>query len=168
MSSRIESVGVSGGSFEMPVWLPATGRGPGLLLIEEIYGLSDYIEAVADDLAGLGYVVGAPDLFWRLKPGHAAVHDQEGLTESLELASRFDAKQGVEDGAAALRQLAALPETQGGIGIIGFCFGGSIAYLLAARTEPDAVISFYGSAVPDNLDALMLPGRTPTRTCQKP
>ncbi len=154
MSSRIESVGVSGGSFEMPVWLPATGRGPGLLLIEEIYGLSDYIEAVADDLAGLGYVVGAPDLFWRLKPGHAAVHDQEGLTESLELASRFDAKQGVEDGAAALRQLAALPETQGGIGIIGFCFGGSIAYLLAARTEPDAVISFYGSAVPDNLDAL--------------
>jgi carboxymethylenebutenolidase len=154
MSSRIESVKVSDGSFDMPVWLPASGTGPGLLLIEEIYGLSDYIEAVADDLAGLGYVVGAPDLFWRLKPGHAAAHDQEGLTESLDLASRFDATQGVEDAAGALRHLAALPEAQGGIGVIGFCFGGSIAYLLAARTEPEAVVSFYGSAVPDNLDAL--------------
>ncbi len=138
----------------MPVWLPATGSGPGLLVIQEIYGVGDYIEAVAEDLAGLGYVAGAPDLFWRLKPGHRAAHDQDGLTESLELASRFDVQQGVADAAAALSHLAALPQTNGGIGAIGFCLGGSIAYFLAARADLDVAVSFYGSAVPDNLDAL--------------
>ncbi len=154
MSSRVEPVEVSGASFDMPVWLPATGAGPGLLLLQEIFGVSDYIEAVAEDLAALGYVVGAPDLFWRLKPGHRAEHDQNGLTESLELASRFDAQQGVADAAAALNHLTALPEVGGGIGVIGFCLGGSIAYFLAAQGRPDAVVSFYGAAVPGNLDAL--------------
>jgi carboxymethylenebutenolidase len=154
MSSRVESVDVPGGSFDMAVWLPATGSGPGVLLIQEIYGVGDYIEAVAEDLAALGYVVGAPDLFWRLKPGHRASHDQDGLTESLALVSRFDVGQGVTDAAAALRHLAALPEIDGGLGVIGFCLGGSIAYFLAAQAEMDAVLSFYGSAVPDSLDAL--------------
>src|SRR5260370_17070294 len=133
MSSRVESVEVPGGSFDMPLWLPVTGEGPALLLIQEIYGVSDYIEAVAADLADLGYVVGAPDLFWRLKPGHRAHHDQDGLTESLALASRFDAQQGVADAAAALRHLAARPETTGGIGVVGFCLGGGIAPFLPPR-----------------------------------
>jgi carboxymethylenebutenolidase len=139
---------------DLTVWLPSTGTGPGLLLIQEIFGVGDYIRAVADDLAELGYVVAAPDLFWRLKPGHQSGHDQDGLTESLDLASRFDVDLGVADAAAALRQLAELPEVDGGLGIIGFCLGGSIAYLLAAQAEPLTVVSFYGSAVPDSLDAL--------------
>jgi carboxymethylenebutenolidase len=154
MSSRVEQVKVPGGSFDMALWLPSSGHGPGLLLIQEIYGVGEYIEAVADDLAALGYAVGAPDLFWRLKPGHRARHDQEGLAESLELVSHFDAQQGVSDAAAALRQLAAAPEIDGGLGAIGFCLGGSIAYFLATQAKLDAVISFYGSAVPDNLGAL--------------
>ena len=83
MSSRVEPVQTPEGSFDLAVWLPEAGTGPGLLLIQEIYGVSDYIQAVAEDLAGLGYVVAAPDLFWRLKPGHVAAHDEAGLTESL-------------------------------------------------------------------------------------
>jgi carboxymethylenebutenolidase len=154
MSSRAEPVGVPGGSFDLSVWLPAAGRGPGLLLIQEIYGVSDYIQEVAADLAGLGYVVGAPDLFWRLQPGYQANHDKEGLTRSLEMGSRFDFEQGVTDSAAALDHLAALPEVEGGIGVIGFCLGGTIAYLLGAQAEPDVVVSFYGSGVPDNTGAL--------------
>jgi carboxymethylenebutenolidase len=154
MSSRVESVQTPEGPFDLTVWLPESGAGPGLLLIQEIYGVSDYIQAVAEDLAGLGYVVAAPDLFWRLTPGYQAAHDEAGLTESLNLASRFDFGLGVADAAAALQALAALPEVDGGTGVIGFCLGGSIAYFLAAQAEPDAVISFYGSAVPDNLDVL--------------
>jgi carboxymethylenebutenolidase len=53
-----------------------------------------------------------------------------------------------------LGHLAALPEVRGGLGIVGFCLGGSIAYFVAARAQADAVVSFYGSAVPDHLDAL--------------
>jgi carboxymethylenebutenolidase len=157
MSSRVESVETPDGTYDLHVWLPAAGRGPGLLLIQEIYGVSDYIRDVAEDLAGLGYVVAAPDLFWRLQPGYQADHDEEGLTRSLEMASRFDAAQGVADAAAALDHLAAMPEVDGGLGVIGFCLGGTIAYFLAAQAEAGAVaavVSFYGSGVPDHTDAL--------------
>ncbi len=154
MHQRVESVATPDGAFDLTVWLPSAGRGPGLLLIEEIFGVSDYIQAVAGDLAGLGYVVGAPDLFWRLKPGWVAGHDEEGLSESLALASRFDAGTGVADTVAAFAHLAALPEVDGGSGVIGFCFGGTFAYLAAAQASPDAAVSFYGSGVPDQTAAL--------------
>ena len=154
MSSRVEQVTTPDGPFGMTVWLPEGGRGPGILLIQEIYGVSDYIRAVGDDLARLGYVTGAPDMFWRLNPGFQAGHDEEGLKESLALSARFDWEKGIADAGQAMRHLAALPEVAGGTGIIGFCFGGTVAYLLAAQTEPTALVSFYGSGVPDNLDQL--------------
>jgi carboxymethylenebutenolidase len=154
MRQRVESVHTPDGPFDLTVWVPDSGSGPGLLLIQEIYGVSDYIRAVAGDLAGLGYVVAAPDLFWRLQPGYQAAHDDAGLSSSLDIGSRFDFPQGVTDSVAALGVLAALPEVDGGAGIIGFCLGGSIAYLVASQTPLDAVISFYGSAVPEQLDVL--------------
>src|ERR1700685_1233012 len=154
MQQRVESVHTAGGSFDLTVWIPDSGNGPGPLLIQEIYGVSDYIRAVAGDLAGLGYVVAAPDLFWRLQPGYQAVHDDPGAGSALEMGSRFDVAQGVTDSVAALDVLAALPEVDGGLGILGFCLGGSIAYLAAAQRPLDAVISFYGSAVPEQLGLL--------------
>jgi carboxymethylenebutenolidase len=154
MSIRTESVTVPDGSFDLPVWLPESGRGPGLLLIQEIFGVGPYIRKVGADLAALGYVVGAPDLFWRLRPGWAPEHDDEGLTQSMELANRFDAEAGVADLEAALDHLAALPEVSGGTGTIGFCFGGTMGYLLAAQAKPAVLVSFYGTGVAGNLDRL--------------
>jgi carboxymethylenebutenolidase len=154
MSSRVESVEVPDGSFALPVWLPEDGSGPGLLLIQEIFGISDYIRAVAEDLAGLGYVVAAPDLFWRLEPGFDAAHDQEGLTKSLEMGQRFDVEQGVADSVAALDHLRELPEVDGGIGVIGFCLGGTVAYFVAGQTEVAALVSYYGSGVHESLEIL--------------
>ena len=152
--SRVEQVQTPDGAFDLTVWLPAAGSGPGLLLIQEIFGVSDYIRAVAEDLAALGYVVAAPDLFWRIEPGYQARHDEAGIARSLQMGGRFDIKKGVEDSAAALAHLRSLPEVRGGTGVIGFCLGGSIAYFLAAQAELDAVVSFYGSAVPGSLELL--------------
>ena len=150
-TSRTDSVPTTDGSFDLTVWRPDGGTGPGVLLIQEIFGVSDYIRAVAEDLAGLGYVVAAPDLFWRLKPRHDAAHDEDGLAESLDLGSRFDFEQGIADSAVALAHLQALPEVDGGTGVLGFCLGGSIAYFLAAQGGLDAAVSFYGSEVPGSL-----------------
>ena len=94
MQQRVEQVPADGGAFDLSVWLPDSGSGPGLLVIQEIYGVSDYIRAVASDLAGLGYVVAAPDLFWRIRPGYQAAHDQAGLEESLAVGAQFDAAAG--------------------------------------------------------------------------
>jgi carboxymethylenebutenolidase len=153
--SRVEQVQTPDGAFDLTVWLPDSGSGPGLLLIQEIFGVSDYIRAVAEDLAALGYVVAAPDLFWRIEPGYQARHDEAGIARSLQMGGRFDVEKGVEDSAAALGHLRSLPECRGGTGVIGFCLGGSVAYLLAARAELDAVVSFYGSAVPGRLELLV-------------
>ena len=67
--TRTEQVTVDGGSFDLHVWLPPQTTGPGVLLLQEIFGVGAYIKAVAARLAREGYVVGAPDLFWRIRPG---------------------------------------------------------------------------------------------------
>lgn len=154
MASRVEQVAVPGGAYDLTVWLPEAGSGPGVLVIPEIFGVGDYIHGVAGDLTRLGYVVAAPDLFWRLRPGWSVVHDEEGVRRSLELSRDFDFEQGVADTAAGLRHLTGLPEVDGEVGIIGFCLGGSIAYYLAAQNAAAAVVSLYGSAVPGSLELL--------------
>src|ERR1700745_3689490 len=110
MQQRVESVPTPDGSFDLTVWVPDGGSGPGLLLIQEIYGVSEYIRAVAEDLAGLGYVVAAPDLFWRLERGYQAAHDDAGLAASLEISSSFSVEKGIEDAAAAYAHLGGLRE----------------------------------------------------------
>ena len=100
--SRVEQVQTPDGAFDLTVWLPEAGAGPGLLLIQEIFGVSDYIRAVAGDLAALGYVVAAPDLFWRIEPGYQARHDEAGVARSLQMGGRFDVEKGAGDCAAAL------------------------------------------------------------------
>ena len=154
MQQRVDSVRTADGFFDLTVWVPDNGSGPGLLLIQEIYGVSDYIRAVAEDLAGLGYVVAAPDLFWRLQPGYRAAHDDAGLAVVAGDGVPVRRRPGGRGLHPALGVLAALPEVDGGIGIIGFCLGGSVAYLVAAQTPLDAVVSFYGSAVPEQLGVL--------------
>ncbi|HEU5160210.1 MAG TPA: dienelactone hydrolase family protein [Streptosporangiaceae bacterium] len=154
MATRTDSIAVDDGRFDLGVWLPERGRGPGLLLIQEIFGVGPYIEAVAADLAGLGYVVGTPDLFWRVRPGWRADHTEEGIKQSMGVVSQFDGEAGVADLTAALDHLAGLPEVTGGVGAMGFCLGGSMAFALAARAKPTAIVSFYGSQVPGSLDLI--------------
>ena len=152
--SRVESVQTPDGSFDLTVWLPDAGTGPGLLLIQEIYGVSDYIRAVGEDLAALGYVVAAPDLFWRIKPGYQAAHDEAGLAESLELSSRFDAELGVADAAAALEQPAVAARGRRRHRRDRVLPRRIHRLLPRGAGWVDAVISFYGSAVPGHLEML--------------
>ncbi|MES9536690.1 dienelactone hydrolase family protein [Actinomadura sp. NPDC000600] len=148
--TRIEKVVVPDGEFDLRVW---GTRGPGILLLQEIFGVGDYMEAVAEDLVALGYVVAAPDMFWRIEPNWTTAHNEDALPKGMSMVSQFDWEKGVGDAVAALAVLKGLPEV-GKAGVLGFCFGGTLAYLVAANAEVDAVVSFYGSGVPDMLDQL--------------
>ena len=108
-----------------------------MLLIQEIFGVGAYIRAVGERLAALGYVVGAPDVFWRIQPNWESDHTPEGVEASLGMVQKFDFPQGVADCVAALHALEELPEVQGGVGVVGFCLGGTLGYLTAAVAEPD-------------------------------
>lgn len=131
----------------LPMWHPPSGRGPGLVLIQEIFGLDDYLRSVADGLAAAGYVVAVPELFRRIAPGWSSAHDEAGVAASMEVAASFDPALGLADVLDAVAHLRALPEVSGGVGVLGFCLGGSLAFAAAAEGDPDVAVSFYGSTV---------------------
>lgn len=141
-----------GGEFSAHTVLPESGSGPGLLVLQEIFGVGSYIRAAADRIAGLGYVAMAPDLFWRLEPDIALDHDEAGLARGIELRQRLDVAAAVRDCDAALAHLRSLPEVTEGAGVLGFCMGGMLAYFTGVESEPDVVVSYYGSGVPDAID----------------
>jgi len=132
---------------DLPMWHPPSGRGPGLVLIQEIFGLDDYLRSVAADLAAAGYVVAIPELFRRTAPGWSSTHDEAGVAASMEVAASFDPELGLADVLETMAHLRSLPEVTGGVGLLGFCLGGSLAFAAAAEGDPDTAVSFYGSTV---------------------
>jgi carboxymethylenebutenolidase len=133
------------------LWRPASGTGPGILLLQEIFGVSDYIERRAQDLAALGYVVLAPEIYWRI--GASRVENgPEAMGQAFALVQQVDWDAAVSDSAAAFEELGRVSGVEGGTGILGFCFGGALAFNVAAVTEPDVLVSYYGSSLPDMLD----------------
>lgn len=151
---RTVTVACDGGDMAMHVWTPAGGSGPGILLIQEIFGVGAYIRAVAARLADAGYVVGAPDVFWRFAPGWAAGHDQAGLEASIAQAGKLDPALAVADCSAALGALGSLDEVRGTPGVMGFCLGGTLAWGVAMAASPSVCVSYYGSGVPSMLDGI--------------
>jgi carboxymethylenebutenolidase len=146
MSRRVR-IPSDDGELPAQLWLPAEGAGPGIVLVQEIFGVSGYIERRAQDLADLGYVVVAPEFFWRL--GVARVEEgPKAMEEGFGLLQRLDWGAAVADGVAALSWLRERAEVSGGVGIVGFCLGGGLGFNIAARTPVDALVSYYGSALP--------------------
>ena len=91
---RTDQVTLDDGAMDLHLWIPDAGSGPGLLLIQEIFGVGAYVRAVAERLVDAGYTVGAPDVFWRFAPGWEAGHDQEGLAASMAQVANLDPPKG--------------------------------------------------------------------------
>jgi len=146
-ASQVIFIQTPDGAMPARVWLPPQRSGPGLVLVQEIFGVSDYIEKRAADLAELGYVVCAPEVYWRL--GESAVDESsdDPLAAGMGLAQRLDWDHAVADVTLALSHLRGMIEVTGGAGLIGFCFGGGLAFNVAAVSEPDVLVSYYGSAL---------------------
>ena len=154
MSERVQvPLGEDSATLPAVLWRPESGRGPGIVLLQEIFGLSPYIHRRAADLAAAGYVVVAPQIFWRL--GVDAVPDGPGMLEAgVDLVTRLDWPAAVADGCATLSWLRARDEVVGGVGVVGFCFGGALGYQVAAQAGADALVSYYGSALPMLVDTV--------------
>lgn len=134
------------------LWLPETGTGPGLLLLQEIFGVSGYIQRRGADLAAAGYVVLAPELYWRLDAAGVDESAPSAIDDAMALAGRLNWGTAVGDAVAALGHLRGRDEVHGGTGLVGFCLGGGLAFNVAAQASPDALVSYYGSSIPDLLD----------------
>jgi len=151
MTSELTSVQTPDGDMPAHLWQPSSRGGPGILLLQEIFGVSDYILRRGQDLADLGYVVLAPQIYWRI--GAAPVEmGPDALGEGLTRLQQLDWDAAVDDGVAALQALTGLPHVEGGAGIVGFCFGGGLGFSVAAVSDPDVLVSYYGSSIPDQLE----------------
>ena len=139
-----------GGSFKAYLATPDRGSGPGIVLLQEIFGINQYIRDVADYYAEEGYVVLAPDLFWRLQPGVEL--DESDFEKAFALYQKFDVPKAVEDIVATVAVLRAQPACKGKIGALGFCLGGKLAYLAAAEAGVDCTVGYYGVAIEQQLD----------------
>ncbi len=153
---RVERVRTADGELDAHVVLPEAGSGPGIVVVQEIFGVGDYIKESAERLAALGYVALAPDLYWRIEPGIALAHDEDGLGRAFETVQKLDLELAVRDCIDALKALRALPEVAeagGRAGVLGFCLGGTLAFQVAARDDPDVAVCYYGSGIAGALDA---------------
>ncbi|MDG9971131.1 dienelactone hydrolase family protein [Achromobacter mucicolens] len=149
-----------GKSFGAYLTVPASGRGPGLVLCQEIFGVNDFMRRSAQLLAEEGYVVLVPDLFWRQQPGIQLTDGPADMPRAFELYKGFDVDEGIKDIASTLAALRDLPEQEGGAGVLGYCLGGKLAYLAACRSDADVAVGYYGVGIEDSLEeAANLRGR---------
>jgi carboxymethylenebutenolidase len=134
-----------GGYLAMPA---GTGRFPGIVVVQEIFGVNAGIRAMCDDWAKAGFIALAPDLFWRIEPGvELSDKTDADWSRAFALMNRFDQDTGIRDIEAAIRAVRALPASTGKVGVVGFCLGGRLAYLAAARTDCDASVGYYGVGI---------------------
>lgn len=120
----------------------------GLVVIQEIFGINSHIREVAEGFANDGYVVLAPALFNRVAPGIELGYTPEDVEKGREIRAKIDHEDAVRDMTAAVAALKGPP-----IGVVGYCWGGSLAWNAATRLDGlSAAVGFYGGMIPDMLD----------------
>jgi carboxymethylenebutenolidase len=142
-----------GGQFEGYLALPASGYGPGIVVLQEIFGVNAYLRSVADWYAARGFVALCPDLFWRQERGVQLTDQTEAeWQKAFAFYQGLDEARAVDDSAAAMEFLRQNPACSGRVGAVGFCLGGNLAYLLAVRYKPDCSVGYYGVSIEKALD----------------
>jgi len=153
MSGQTVTIKGKGGDFSGYLAKPGSDRGPGIVIIQEIFGVNQVMRDIADGMASRGFFALVPDLFWRLEPNVQLTDKTDAdMKKAFDLMGRFDADKGVEDIQAGIDHLRGLPGCTGKVGALGYCLGGQLAYLTAARTNSDASVGYYGINIQNRLD----------------
>src|SRR5258708_1301705 len=154
MAGSFIDIPTDGGSFKAYLALPESGSGPGMVILQEIFGISPTMKWVADRYAEEGYVTIVPDLFWRLEPGVSLGYDEAAFTKARALNGKFDSKLAIVDMTATVKPLRAHKAVKGKVGALGFCLGGRLAVLAAAHSGVDAAVGYYGVAIEKEPEAI--------------
>lgn len=147
MSTNTSVTTLDGGSMGAYRAAPEGQATAAIVVIQEIFGVNAGIRRKCDALAAAGYLAIAPDLFWRIRPGIELDPDVDAeMQEALGLMGQFDQDAGIRDIEATIR--AARAEVGGGkVGAVGYCLGGRLAYMTAARTDVDASVGYYAVGI---------------------
>jgi carboxymethylenebutenolidase len=129
---------------------PAAGAGPGLLIFSEMWGVAAKKREMAEDYARRGWCAVAANMFWRSEFTGVVPFDQ--ADKAWQRLQAFDFDKSADDCRTAAQWLRASPHCNGKIAAIGFCMGGRIAFLAAARTGVNAAIGLYALGIAKHLD----------------
>lgn len=146
MGQRI-SIDTPDGSFAAYLATPdaSNARGTAIVVIQEIFGINADMRETCDKFAREGFVAICPDLYWRLEPNVELTDKTDAeWKKALELMNAFSVDKGVEDIAATIAVARKQPGVTGGVGTVGYCLGGLLAFLTATRTDTDTAVSYYG------------------------
>jgi carboxymethylenebutenolidase len=151
---KVSIAAADGRTFSGYLARPESGSGPGLVLAQEIFGVNAAMREAADLFTEEGYTVLVPDLFWRLEPGVELGYDAAGMERALALYARFDVAAALDDLTAAVAWLRAEPACAGGVGLVGYCLGGTLAGLAATRGFADVAVGYYPVGLGEHRAAL--------------
>ena len=152
-TTRYETIAAhDGGTYEAFCAVPESGSGPGVLVFQEIFGINDNMRGIAERLAGEGFVVLVPDVFWRIEPRFER-KDESGLADGMAIVQKLDWSTVDADIRSTFEHLRSMPECTGPVGAMGFCLGGALAFMAAtAGLGVAAAVPYYGSAINGMLD----------------
>lgn len=150
MGETIELTASDGHSLSAYRAEPAGKVRGGLVIVQEIFGVNGHIRHLCDDFAAQGYVAVAPALFDRIEPGVELGYDEAGTARGRQLKQAIAWDDAVKDIEAAMVNLA----DAGKIGVVGYCYGGSVAWLAATRLNPAAAVCYYGGQIVDFKDEI--------------
>jgi carboxymethylenebutenolidase len=126
--------------FSAPAHVPA----PGIVVLHEIFGMTEFVHSRLPLLNSQGYVAMAPDLYHRIAPGASFDYAGESWERAFATRNRLDDDLAVRDIGRAIEALRAWPECNGKVAVVGYCLGGLLAFLAAARLDADANVCFHG------------------------
>ncbi|MBO9623354.1 MAG: dienelactone hydrolase family protein [Sphingomonas sp.] len=141
---------VADGAFQAYVERPELESAPVVVVLHEVFGVNDDMRASCRELAEQGFIALAPDLFWRQEPALDLSHWTESeWQKGLALYQAYDRDQGARDIADVLRFAAGLPGSTGKVGVMGYCLGGLMTFLVTARSGADASVAYYPGSAED-------------------
>jgi carboxymethylenebutenolidase len=146
------SIETPDGSFSATLVGQSDARKPGLVMIPEIFGINRSLLDMAENFVRQGFVVLALDIFWRLQPNVDLGYGPEDFKLARHLHTQFDYPAGIRDMQAGIDFLRRHSACTGKVGVVGYCLGGTMAYLAASRTDADAAAGYYGTRIDSYLD----------------
>jgi carboxymethylenebutenolidase len=148
MGTRIELKSSDGHGFAAYRADPAGQPRGGIVVIQEVFGLNDHVRGVCDGYAADGYTVVGPALFDRVEKGVELGYRGDDLTRGRELRGALGWDEPLLDLEAAVKEV----KSAGRVGVVGYCWGGSLAWLCATRLGVDAAVCYYGGQIADFVD----------------
>jgi carboxymethylenebutenolidase len=149
---EIKIPAADGGTFSAYIAYPDAMPAPAVIMIQEIFGVNHEMREKCDAMAAQGYIAVCPDLFWRIEPGiQLSDNVEKELLRAFELFGKFDVEKGLDDLKSTLEFMRGQGDCNGAVGCAGYCLGGKLAYMMAARSNIDASVSYYGVGIENML-----------------